>query len=139
MGHAVDVDRLDAEYRARPGFGRDDVSHRDQAQYVRALLGQPGPEVTCEACFEHLDRYVELELAGRDAEGVIPGMRDHLEGCRACHEDRDSLAALLRSSNSAIARPREASAPMSSSAISTVQSSRYPPVPPSARTLSRVQ
>ena len=30
---------------------------------LRRLLGDPGPELTCEACFEHLDRYVELELA----------------------------------------------------------------------------
>ena len=28
------------------------------------LLGPAGPELTCERCFEELDRYVELELAG---------------------------------------------------------------------------
>jgi hypothetical protein len=60
-------------------------------------LGPTGPELTCEECFEHLDRYVELELAGRDAEAVIPGMEAHLQGCPACREDHDSLAALLRS------------------------------------------
>jgi hypothetical protein len=61
------------------------------------LLGPPGPELTCEDCFEHLDRYVELELAGRDADAAIPGMRAHLEGCPACHEDHESLAALVGS------------------------------------------
>ena len=60
------------------------------------LLGPSGPEVSCEVCFDVLDRYVELELAGEDAEAVVPGMRAHLEGCPACHEDRDGLAALLR-------------------------------------------
>jgi hypothetical protein len=59
------------------------------------LLGPAGPEVTCEECFELLDRYVELEIAGRDADGAVPGMRSHLDGCPACREDRDSLAALL--------------------------------------------
>jgi hypothetical protein len=61
------------------------------------LLGPQGPELTCEECFEHLDRYVELELAGLDADSAVLGMRAHLEGCPACHEDHDSLAALVGS------------------------------------------
>ena len=59
------------------------------------LLGPADPELTCEKCFEELDRYVELELAGRDADAAVPGMRPHLDGCPACREDHDSLAALL--------------------------------------------
>jgi hypothetical protein len=59
-----------------------------------SLLGPEGPEVTCEECFDRLDEYVELELAGLDAESRIPGMRAHLEGCPACREDHDSLLAL---------------------------------------------
>lgn len=61
------------------------------------LLGPAEPEVSCEECFEQLDRYVELARGGRDAEAAIPGMRAHLEGCPACHEDHDSLVALLAS------------------------------------------
>jgi hypothetical protein len=64
---------------------------------LRGLLGPAGPELTCEACFEQLDRYVELEVRGLDADGAVAGMRAHLEGCPACAEDRDSLLALLRS------------------------------------------
>lgn len=59
------------------------------------LLGPAEPEVSCEDCFEQLDRYVELELAGIDADAVVPGLRPHLEGCPACREDYDSLRALL--------------------------------------------
>ena len=62
---------------------------------AETLLGPDGPEVTCEACFEHLDEYVELELAGEDAEARVPGMRAHLQGCPACHEDHESLLALV--------------------------------------------
>ena len=57
------------------------------------LLGPVGPELTCEECFEHLDRYVELELAGRDADAAVPGMRGAPRGCPACDEDHASLAA----------------------------------------------
>jgi hypothetical protein len=61
-----------------------------------SLLGPGRPELTCDECFEHLDRYVEIELAGRDADAAIPGMLAHLEGCPACREDHDSLVALLQ-------------------------------------------
>jgi hypothetical protein len=70
------------------------------ADLLSRLLGPRGPELTCEECFEHLDRYVELELAGHDAEAAVPGMRAHLDGCPACNEDYDSLAALVSSESS---------------------------------------
>jgi hypothetical protein len=59
------------------------------------LLGPGEPEVTCEVCFEELDRYVELELTGADAEAAVPGMAAHLGGCPACSEEHASLTALL--------------------------------------------
>jgi hypothetical protein len=60
-----------------------------------SLLGPDRPELTCEECFDRIDEYVELELAGLDADGRIPGMRAHLEGCPACREDHESLLALI--------------------------------------------
>jgi hypothetical protein len=59
------------------------------------LLGPAGPELSCEECFEELDRYVELERAGADADAAVPGMSAHLQGCSACAEDHESLQALL--------------------------------------------
>ena len=63
-------------------------------QALRRLLGPGSPEVGCDECFEHLDRYVELELAGADADAAIPGLRAHLDGCPACREEHESLRAL---------------------------------------------
>jgi hypothetical protein len=71
------------------------MTDNDGDPLVRALLGPDGPEISCEECFEQLDRYVELELAGDDAEAAVPGMWAHLEGCPACHEDHESLLALV--------------------------------------------
>lgn len=65
------------------------------APLVNRLLGPPGPEVTCGVCFEELDRYVEAELAGADAERIAPGMAAHLQGCPACAEEHASLTALI--------------------------------------------
>jgi hypothetical protein len=67
----------------------------DLTQALLALLGPGGQEVGCEECFEKLDRYVDLELAGRDADAAVPGMQGHLVGCPACREDHASLRALV--------------------------------------------
>jgi hypothetical protein len=64
-------------------------------QALGRLLGPAEPEVGCEVCFDELDRYVELELAGKDADAVIPGLRAHLAGCPACREEHESLYALV--------------------------------------------
>ena len=73
------------------------IERQDSERLVARLLGPAGPEVSCEQCFEELDRFVELELAGVDADAAIPGMRAHFEGCSACAEDHESLRALLAS------------------------------------------
>lgn len=67
----------------------------DLRQALGRLLGPAGPDVGCEVCFEELDRYVELELAGEDADAAIPGLRTHLDGCPACREEHESLRALV--------------------------------------------
>jgi len=71
------------------------VNDPRRANTLSRLLGPEGPEVTCEACFEDLDRYVDLQLAGADAERSVPGMAAHLDGCPACAEEHASLTALV--------------------------------------------
>ena len=71
------------------------MERRELKQALGRLLGPAEPEVGCEACFDELDRYVELEIAGPDADVAVPGLRAHLDGCPACREEHDSLLALL--------------------------------------------
>jgi hypothetical protein len=59
------------------------------------MLGPAGPQVGCDACFDQLDSYVELEVAGVDAGAAYPKMRAHLEGCPACKQEHDDLLAFL--------------------------------------------
>jgi hypothetical protein len=67
----------------------------DLKQALGRLLGPAGREVGCDECFAQLDRYVELELAGEDADAALPGLRAHLHGCPACREEHESLRALV--------------------------------------------
>jgi hypothetical protein len=67
----------------------------NQSELLRRLLGPAEPELSCEECFAQLDRYVELELGGADADAAAPGMRAHLQGCPACDEEHRSLRDLV--------------------------------------------
>jgi hypothetical protein len=63
----------------------------DNKALIERLLGPSTPEVSCDECFELLDEYVDLEVRGLDADARLPGLRAHLAGCPACHEDHESL------------------------------------------------
>jgi hypothetical protein len=67
----------------------------DVDQLLGRLLGPADSEIGCDECFEQLDRYVDLELAGHDADGAVPGLRAHLDGCPACREEHESLRAFV--------------------------------------------
>ena len=67
----------------------------DLKQALGRLLGPTGLEVGCDECFDQLDGYVELEVAGADADAAFPGLRAHLQGCPACREEHESLRALV--------------------------------------------
>jgi hypothetical protein len=67
----------------------------DLKQVLGRLLGPAGPEVGCDVCFDELDRFVELQVAGQDADAAVPGLRAHLDGCPACREEHESLYALV--------------------------------------------
>jgi hypothetical protein len=67
----------------------------DLRQALGRLLGPTDPEISCDECFRQLDRYVDLEVAGADAEAAVPGLRAHLDGCPACREEHESLYALV--------------------------------------------
>jgi hypothetical protein len=71
------------------------MENTDLSLTLLRLLGPADPELGCDECFAELDRYVELELAGADADGHVHGMRAHLAGCPACAEEHESLRALL--------------------------------------------
>ena len=71
------------------------MEDRNTNELIGRLLGPTGPEIGCDACFEELDRYVELEVAGEDADAAVPGLRAHLDGCPACREEHESLRALV--------------------------------------------
>jgi hypothetical protein len=77
----------------------------DLEQALTRLLGSAQAELGCDECFEMVDRYVELELAGADSDAEIPRLRAHLAGCQVCREDYESLRAFVGASRSSDSSP----------------------------------
>jgi hypothetical protein len=71
------------------------MPERDPKETLARVLGPDAPEIGCDECFEQLDQYVDLEVAGLDADAEHPGLRAHLDGCPACHEEHESLRAFV--------------------------------------------
>ena len=62
---------------------------------VRGIATSSPDEIGCGECFEELDRFVELELAGMNAAQALPLVKDHLDRCGNCREEFDALKAAL--------------------------------------------
>ncbi len=45
----------------------------------------------CQAGFEIIDQFVELELAGEDPGTRFAGLAAHLRSCRACRIDHEGI------------------------------------------------
>jgi hypothetical protein len=65
-------------------------------QMVRWILTTRPDEIGCDECFEQLDRFVEMKLAGKNAAEAMPLVQDHLERCDDCREEFEALLAALR-------------------------------------------
>ena len=65
---------------------------------VRAIAETREVEIGCDACFEGMDRFAEVERSGADAGAAMPLVRDHLDKCEDCRSAFDALLAALRGS-----------------------------------------
>ena len=73
------------------------MTHRTpglSAETVAGLLADTSPYLSCDACFDQLDEYVERLVA--DPLHDDPAMRAHLTGCGACSEEAEAMLDLLR-------------------------------------------
>ena len=66
-------------------------------QLVRNVLSTQPDEIGCDECFEQLDRFVEITLAGKNTAEAMPLVHNHLQRCQNCREEFEALLAVLRS------------------------------------------
>jgi hypothetical protein len=72
------------------------LNPEDLGKLARALDMTREDEIGCDECFEQLDRFVEMELAGLDAAAAMPLVQDHVQKCGDCREEFEALLEALR-------------------------------------------
>jgi hypothetical protein len=65
-------------------------------EMARGIMTSRPDEIGCAECFDRMDSFVEIELAGRDAAEAMPLVQDHLDRCGNCREEFEALLAALR-------------------------------------------
>ena len=63
---------------------------------VREVITTWSDEIDCGKCFDELDRFADLVLAGKNAAEALPMVQDHLEHCPECREEFEALYEALR-------------------------------------------
>jgi hypothetical protein len=53
-------------------------------------------ELTCGECFNEVDRFAEIELAGKNPAEAMPLVQAHLDRCDNCQEEYQALLAALK-------------------------------------------
>src|SRR3972149_4456443 len=62
---------------------------------VHSILEIREDEIGCETCFDQLDKFVELNLAGKGPGQALPLVQRHLEMCNGCCEEYEALLEAL--------------------------------------------
>lgn len=53
-------------------------------------------ELTCGHCHDELDRFIDLNLAGKNAQEAMPLVREHLDRCAGCRDEYEVLLEAIK-------------------------------------------
>jgi hypothetical protein len=67
------------------------MDHHRFTNWLKNIYKTRENEISCTECFDRVPRFIDLELAGEDAAGSMPELRHHLEQCRACRDEYETL------------------------------------------------
>jgi len=59
--------------------------------WLRNIYETQDVEISCSECFDLISAFVEAEVSGADVVAELPDVKQHLEQCRACRDEYESL------------------------------------------------
>lgn len=63
--------------------------------WLRNIYKTLDEEISCTECFDLSSQFVEMEISGRDIAIELPQVKQHLDQCRACREEYETLRNLI--------------------------------------------
>ena len=64
--------------------------------WLRNISRTQDEEISCTECFDLVSHFVELEMSGGNVATEFPQVKQHLDQCRACHDEYELLRDLAR-------------------------------------------
>jgi hypothetical protein len=64
--------------------------------WLRNVYETQEVEISCTECFDLISRFVEVEISGVDVVAELPYVKQHLDQCRACQDEYETLFDLRR-------------------------------------------
>ncbi len=62
---------------------------------MRYVMTTHEQDITCDECFEYVDRYVDMLRMGRDPDEVLLRVKHHLQNCPCCQQEFQALIVIL--------------------------------------------
>jgi len=59
--------------------------------WLRNIYETEEQEISCTECFDLVSHFVELEVSGQDAAARMSQLKQHLNQCRACRDEYETL------------------------------------------------
>lgn len=60
-------------------------------RWLKNIYETQDEEISCNDCFDQVSRFVELEISSQNAPAQMPQVQQHLDQCRACREEYETL------------------------------------------------
>jgi hypothetical protein len=89
----------DGRHKAVAGGSSSALDRAQLNWLLKIVFTTRSDELDCGECFEVIDAFAELKLAGKKAAEAMPLVQDHLERCPPCKEEFEALLDALRAIN----------------------------------------
>jgi hypothetical protein len=67
------------------------MDHDRFENWLKNIYETQDEEISCTECFDLVSHFVELEASGKNAVAIMPHLKQHLDQCRACHDEYEIL------------------------------------------------
>jgi hypothetical protein len=67
--------------------------------WLKNIYETQDEEISCSECFDQVSYFVELETSGENAAAKMPQLKQHLDQCKACRDEYETLRDLARFEN----------------------------------------
>lgn len=67
------------------------MKREDLERWLKNIYETQEEEISCSECFDKVSRFVELEVSGQSASAQMPQLKQHLDQCRACRDEYETL------------------------------------------------